>query len=94
MSNYDNSNKGAIWANDRKETERHPDYSGSANVDGVEYWISAWKRDANGNPRAPALRFSFQPKEQQAEQPTAQEAVKPTAPSPAPGPAYDDDLPF
>jgi len=60
---FDNTNKGQIWGNDKKLTEKHPDFKGDANIDGVEYWISAWKRDPNGNPKAPSLRFSFEKKQ-------------------------------
>lgn len=49
MSNeqdYDNTNKGALFTNNKKTTERHPDYTGTINVDGVDYWLSAWVRDS------------------------------------------------
>lgn len=46
---YDNTNRGALFTNDRKETEKHPDYRGTVNVGGVEYWLSGWnKQTANG----------------------------------------------
>lgn len=41
---YDNTNSGALFTNDRKETEKHPDYTGSINVGGHDYWLSAWKK--------------------------------------------------
>ena len=66
MSDYDNTNRGSIWGNDKKETEKHPDFTGSLNVEGVEYWVSAWKRKADANPKSPALSFSVKPKEEQA----------------------------
>lgn len=40
--NYDNTNKGAIFKNNRKTTDRHPDMTGKLNVDGKDYWISGW----------------------------------------------------
>ena len=43
---YDNTNGGALFPNDRKEKETHPDLRGSINVNGVDYWIKAWKKDA------------------------------------------------
>ena len=39
---YDNTNRGSLFKNDRKDDAKFPDYKGSLNVDGVEYWISAW----------------------------------------------------
>jgi hypothetical protein len=39
---YDNSNAGALFKNSEKENENHPDYRGSINVAGVEFWISGW----------------------------------------------------
>lgn len=50
MTEYDNSNKGALFRNTRKESEKHPDYNGSINVDGHDYWLSGWLRESkNGN---------------------------------------------
>lgn len=63
---YDNTNRGQIWGNDKKEKDSHPDFKGSINVEGKEYWLSAWKRAPDANPKAPSLSFSVQPKEQQA----------------------------
>jgi uncharacterized protein (DUF736 family) len=39
---YDNTNRGSLFKNDRKDDAKFPDYKGSLNVDGVEYWLSAW----------------------------------------------------
>lgn len=50
MTEYDNSNKGALFRNTRKESDKHPDYNGSINVDGHDYWLSGWLRESkNGN---------------------------------------------
>lgn len=61
---YDNTNRGSIWKNEDKTQDSHPDFRGSINVEGVEYWVSAWKRKEGANPKAPALSFSIQPKEE------------------------------
>lgn len=43
MSNFQaKDNSGVLFANPRKETEKHPNAKGSAVIDGVEYWVSAW----------------------------------------------------
>ena len=65
MSEYDNTNRGSIWKNDDKQSDKHPDFKGSLNVNGVDYWVSAWKRKEGANPKAPALSFTVKPKEEQ-----------------------------
>lgn len=46
---YDNTNRGAIFTNDRKESDSHPDMKGKLNVNGVDHWFSAWwKEPRNG----------------------------------------------
>jgi hypothetical protein len=64
MTEQNNDMRGAIWANDRKDKETHPDFRGQAMINGVEYWVSAWRRKPDANPKAPALSFSFQEKEE------------------------------
>lgn len=47
---YDNTNRGSLFKNDRKETDKHPNYKGSLNVVGTDYWISAWiKKSKEGS---------------------------------------------
>ena len=43
---YDNTNRGAIFKNDRKEKETHPDLGGTINVEGKDFYINAWKKDS------------------------------------------------
>jgi hypothetical protein len=79
MTQYDNNNRGAIWTNDKKATDKHPDFTGSLNVEGKEYWVSAWRGDGS-NPKSPKLSFSV----------NAKDAMPAKASKPAP--AFDDDL--
>lgn len=62
---YDNTNRGQIWRNDKKEKDTQPDFTGGINVEGVEYWLSGWSRKPDDNPKSPAVRFSIQKKDQQ-----------------------------
>ena len=93
MSNYDNTNRGVLFKNDRKEKDTHPDYKGSINADGVEYWLSAWmKEGAKGK----FMSFSLTPKEQtQTAAQVAQKAVPPQRQQAAPVvDDLDDSIPF
>ncbi len=50
MSDYDNTNKGALFQAKEKKTDKHPDYDGSINVEGHDYWVSGWRKvSKNGN---------------------------------------------
>ena len=39
---YDNTNRGSLFKNDRKDDAKFPDYQGSLNVNGVDFYIGAW----------------------------------------------------
>lgn len=74
----DNTNRGAIWKNEDKESDTHPDFKGQLNVEGVEYWVSAWKRKPDANPKAPALSFSVNPQNTAASPPRKPAAASTT----------------
>ena len=42
---YDNTNSGALFKNDKGDNPKRPDYTGSLNVGGTEYWLSAWIKE-------------------------------------------------
>jgi len=81
MSDYDDTNRGALFKNIKKESDKHPDYKGSLNVDGQEFWLSSWLKVSKSGEKY--MSVSVTPKEQQAAKP------KPVA-SRVPG--SDDDL--
>jgi hypothetical protein len=43
MEKKDNS--GVLFKNDKKESEKHPDYKGNITVGGQDYWLSAWIKE-------------------------------------------------
>jgi len=52
------NNSGALFANRKRETEKHPNATGDALIGGVKYRVSAWtKTDKNGN-KWQSLSFS------------------------------------
>jgi len=82
MPDYDNSMRGVLFKNDRKEQPNHPDYKGNAEVDGVPYWLSAWIKDGKSGK---FMSISFTKKDVPAPPPSTQ------APTPPPA---EDDIPF
>ena len=43
---YDNTNRGMLYRNENKQEEKHPDYTGSINVGGKDYWLSGWVKES------------------------------------------------
>lgn len=43
---YDNRNRGILGKNHNKTADNHPDYSGSINIDGTDYWLSGWLKES------------------------------------------------
>ena len=73
---------GSMFKNQKKLTDQHPNMTGNALIDGVEYWVSAWtKVDKNGNKWQ---SLSFTRKDQPKNREQAEKAVA----------DIDDDLPF
>lgn len=61
MSEYDNNMSGVLFKNDKRQTDKHPNYRGSCEINNEQYWMSAWlKKDKNGNT---FMSLSFQSKE-------------------------------
>ncbi len=62
--NPQRENSGILFKNDRKASQRHPDYKGNATIGGEEFYLSAWvKQGRNGK----FLSLSFTSKTDQRE---------------------------
>lgn len=42
MTEYDNTNTGMLFKNRDRDNDRQPEYTGRVNVNGTDYWLSAW----------------------------------------------------
>lgn len=62
-------NTGALFKNKDRKTEKHPLYTGTALIDGVEYWVSSWVNEIRSGDRAGEkyMSLNFKPKEQQSQ---------------------------
>lgn len=79
-----NPNSGVLFKNDRKETDKHPDYTGKATVNGVELRLAAWiKSGAKGK----FMSLSFT-------DPSGQREKTPEKYAPRKDDGFNDDIPF
>lgn len=76
-------NSGILSRNQRRRDDTDPEYSGSAEINGQEYWISAWVKEGD---KGKYFKMSFKPKQPQ--QSGGREQSRGRAPQ------NDDDMPF
>jgi hypothetical protein len=74
------NNSGVLFKNDKKDTEKHPDYKGNIMVDGQEYWLSAWIKEGK---MGKFMGLAVSPRDAQ-----------PPASKPLPKNLDDDSIPF
>lgn len=88
---YDNTNKGTLGKNKRREKDTHPEYTGQINIDGKDYWLSAWVKQGNNNEKFFSL--AVKPKEQQSRD-NGNYNKKPNENRSGAQQDYDSDIPF
>jgi hypothetical protein len=78
MSQYDNTNRGAIWKNnDQRPNKNDPHFQGNINFStscphckqkvSIDHQLSAWKTEPEAlkeNPKRPLMSFSVRPAQQ------------------------------
>jgi hypothetical protein len=45
MTDYDNTNRGALFRNDKASSDKHPTHTGKINVEGRDYYLNAWVKE-------------------------------------------------
>jgi hypothetical protein len=62
MAEYQHKeNTGTMFRNDKREKDSEPEYKGSANIDGRDYWVSSWINETKAGVKY--MKFSFTPME-------------------------------
>jgi hypothetical protein len=91
MTDFDNTNRGALFKNTRREKDTHPEYNGSINVDGHDYWISAWVKEGKSGK---FFSLSVKRKDGTAARPDPATEFKAEAKRVFPDAQLDDETPF
>lgn len=73
-------NQGAIFKNDKKTSDKAPEYKGKINVDGKEYSIALWVRDSQSGMKYFSVKIEEPYQKAEASVPAEQK--------------YDNNLPF
>ena len=81
---YDNTNSGALFKNDKKGNDKAPDYAGKINVDGKDLRLAAWIKEGKSGKFMSLKVSEF----------TEKKEVKPAAKSSGSFEDLDSDLPF
>jgi hypothetical protein len=79
-------NSGSLFRNQRKQTENHPDYTGSIMLEDGEHWLSAWLKESPNGTKYMSLSVGQLKGEPAAQAPTPApaKAAYPQRPAPKP----------
>ena len=99
MTQYDNTNTGALFRNDQAGNDKRPNYKGKVNVGGIDYELAGWTRTgASGVPflslkvQTPRPKPTAPPQQVSASPVKAWQGAKSQLPDAQP--FVDDDIPF
>ena len=73
MPKYDDTNRGALFKNTRKESDKGPDYRGNLNVSGTEYWIAAWLKESKEGKKYMSLAVTHKDADKNDKRPSRKE---------------------
>ena len=78
MTEYDNTNRGVLFKAKDRKSDKHPEYTGSMNVDGADHWLSAWVNESKAGQKYFSL--SIKPKDEPKAPPKSED--------------FDEEIPF
>ena len=100
MEQQKKDNRGALWTNAKKSADKHPDYTGSITVAGVDYWLSMWVSQNRTSDKSPVMTLTVKPKQASGATPVSTQPVSAHNEAKAdgyqrqPGDEADDSIPF
>lgn len=59
VEEYDNTNTGVLFENEKKKSDKHPDFQGSyTDGEGREFWVSGWEKESRSGQYYISLAFT------------------------------------
>lgn len=93
MEKEKRDNSFAVFTNKRKESEKHPDYTGTVMIEGKEYWMNMWQNQAQSSGDT-YFSGSVKPKDASYEKPATAYVPPKAAPASSFADDLDDEIPF
>lgn len=87
---YDNTNRGVLFRNDDKQSDKHADYRGNIDVDGKQFWLDAWIRTSKAGKKFMSLSINPKLMSDRASPPTGGR----NDPRPVDDDGFNDSIPF
>ena len=55
---YDDNLRGALFKNRKRTEERQPEYTGNCEINGQEFWVSAWVRESKNGEKFFSMAYT------------------------------------
>jgi len=95
MTEYDNTNRGVLFRETGKKSDKAPDYKGRLNVGGHEYELAGWIRTSKAGNKFLSVSVSEPWQGGKSDSQRNQDAQRPAGGGGQSAPAdFDDDIPF